>query len=154
MSSKKMNIVIMHGKSNVWKDVKNLVNRLGYTSRVLKEEYTGEIIFEKMRRIIWKDIHCCLIILSADDVTRQNRYRARQNVVFELGYCFGAFDSIPSRYSYNSVIVLMENKVESFTDINGLEFIEFKKDKISDKFTEIEKILQKAYIGAKKYYEF
>jgi hypothetical protein len=43
--------------------------------------------------------------------------RARQNVVLEVGYCFGAFDSLPDKASYkrkNELIIVAENVVELF----------------------------------------
>ena len=58
------------------------------------------------------------------------KYRARQNVVFELGYCFGAFDSLDDRGIYtanDALVIVAENGVELFSDIDGLKRIDYEK---------------------------
>lgn len=147
-----MNVIIMHGQSKVWKKIKELVEELGYTPRVLMEEYSGGIIFNKLRDVIWDDIHCAIIIMSADDITKQNKFRARQNVIFELGYCYGAFDSIPEVEDYNGVIILKQDVVEGFVDIAGLEYIEYEKTHLKAVFPTIEKALNNIYEKASAYY--
>jgi predicted nucleotide-binding protein len=81
--------------------------------------------------------------------------RARQNVVFELGYCFGAFDSLDDRGKYlaeDAVIVVAETGVEWFADIEGLMRIEFKRHRLADEKDAILKNLKSAYKKARKFY--
>jgi predicted nucleotide-binding protein len=55
----------------------------------------------------------------------------RQNVVFELGYCFGAFYRLPNIARYkpkHALFVVAEKGVELFADIDGLTRIEYKRE--------------------------
>ena len=83
--------------------------------------------------------------------------RARQNVVFELGYCFGAFDSLPNIALYkpkDAIIVVAEKGVELFADITGLTRIEYESGKILEKKAFILECLMRSYNKARKYYVF
>ena len=51
-------------------------------------------------------------------------------MVFELGYCFGAFDSLDDRGIYtanDALVIVAENGVELFSDIDGLKRIDYEK---------------------------
>jgi predicted nucleotide-binding protein len=152
MSKRDMNVIIMHGHSEAWQKIQVLIDGLGYTSRVLKEEFGGEVIFNKLRDVVWDDIHCAIIIMSADDITNQNKFRATQNVIFELGYCYGVFDSMPEEEGYNGVIILKEDIVEIFVDIAGLEYIEYKKRNLRAAYPKIESALKNIYRKASTYF--
>jgi predicted nucleotide-binding protein len=81
--------------------------------------------------------------------------RARQNVVFELGYCFGAFDSLPNIAPYkakDALIIIAEKDVELFADINGLTRIEYESGKIGEKKKFIQDTVIRTYTKARKYY--
>ena len=128
MPKKNFNVVIMHGHSNAWIKVEKWVKEAGYKPRVLKKEFTAAAIFDRLRDVIWDEIHCVVIIMSADDKTPEGLFRARQNVVFEMGYCFGAFDSLDDNDVYNAeqaILFLKEENVELFADIHGLTYIEY-----------------------------
>ena len=65
--------------------------------------------------------------MTKDDKV-DRKYRSGQNVVFELGYCFGAFDSLDDRGKFmteRAVIPIVEEGVESFATLEGLQRIEF-----------------------------
>ena len=99
---KKFNVAIIHGRTRTRKSIENYVRELGFIPRILMNEYSAETIFTRFRDLIWADIHCAVVLLTADDLIANDKRRARQNVVFELGYCFGAFDSIPDDADYKS----------------------------------------------------
>ena len=128
MPKRNFNVAIMHGHSKAWMRVEEWVKAAGYKPRILKKDFRAAAIFERLRDVIWDEIHCVVVIMSADDETAEGLYRARQNVVFEMGYCFGAFDSLDENDVYNAeeaIIFLKEEKVEIFADIHGLTYIEY-----------------------------
>lgn len=130
MPARNFNVVIMHGHSNAWMRVEQWISEAGYTPRVLKNEFRAAAIFDRLRDVIWDEIHCVVVILSADDKTADGLFRGRQNVIFEMGYCFGAFDSLGDNEIYNAeeaIIFLKEENVELFADIHGLTYIEYNK---------------------------
>jgi predicted nucleotide-binding protein len=91
----KFQVAIMHGHSKDYLEVKKMINECEFLPRILVEEYAADTIFENLRDLIWDDVHCVIVILTKDDEMLDGNKRARQNVIFELGYCFGAFDSLP-----------------------------------------------------------
>lgn len=157
MSKKNFLVAIMHGHTADYSKLKNYVIECGYTPRILIEEYNAEIIFESLRNLVWEDIHCVLVLMTKDDEMKGGAQRARQNVVFELGYCFGAFDSLPDGASYeakDALIIISEKDVELFADIDGLKRIIYESGKLEDQKELIKNALASSYKKAKEYYEF
>ncbi len=156
MAKKDFNVAIMHGHSTEWKKVKKMIRDLDFTPRILKEEHASVVIFQHLRDIIWDEIHAVVIVLSGDDLMPDNGYRARQNVVFELGYCFGAFDSLDDSDTYTAaeaITVIAEEGVELFSDIDGLKRIIYKKNKLGMERKEIELALEQSFEKAKTYFK-
>ncbi len=152
MGRNKFNVIIMHGHSQEYLKVKRLLSKLDFKPIVLKEKFSGKTIIDKVRDSVWDSAHCAVIVMTPDDSTTDKNFRARQNVVFELGYCLAAFDSIPDKYWYNAVILIKEESVERFADIEGLEYLSFSK-KLSQKNLEsLEVILEETFKKAKRYY--
>jgi len=97
-----------------------------------------------------------VVLLTGDDKLPKNKLRARQNVIFELGYSFGSFDMIDDSSSFkaeNAIIVIEEDGIELFADIQGLTTIKFDRGKLSRKRQIIEQALLSSYDTAKTYYD-
>ncbi len=157
MGKKNFQVAIMHGHSKDYLEIKKIINECEFSPRILIEEYGADTIFENLRDLIWDEVHCVIVILTKDDEMLGGNKRARQNVVFELGYCFGAFDSLPDIAPYkpkDALIVVAEKDVELFADINGLTRIEYESGKIAEKKDFILECLRRSYTKAKKYYVF
>ena len=155
MAKKKFHIAIMHGHSNALEKVGEWVTEAGFTARLLKKEFSAGVIFQRLRDVIWDEIYCVIVIMSADDKTIEGLSRARQNVVFEMGYCFGAFDSLVENKHYNAeeaIIFLKEEGVELFADIHGLTYIEFNKRNLWRLKEQVIDLLNDRYERAKKVY--
>jgi len=156
MSRENFEIAVMHGRSKDYKKIKKYIQECEFTPRILIEEYSANTIFDNLRDLIWEDVYCVVVLLTKDDLMKNGRRRARQNVVFELGYCFGAFDSLPSRASYkpkNAIIVIAEKGVELFSNIGGLVLIEYQVGQLDKKKDFIIEALEKSYKKAKSYYD-
>ena len=155
MAKEDFNIIIMHGHTDEYKTLAGYIEEAGHTPRVLIDEYKADTIFNHLRDIIWEEIHCAIVLLTADDEYKGVKQRARQNVVFELGYCFGAFDSLDEEGKYHAghaIIVIAEKGVELFSDIDGLKRIEFEEGKIANRKEMIMEAINEAYKRAKKFY--
>jgi predicted nucleotide-binding protein len=100
-----------------------VIEKLGLEPIILSEQANkGRTILKKFSECS-DDINFAIILLTADDVGRAKedkrlKKRARQNVVFELGYFI-------SRLGEKNVCSLYENGVEIPTDYLGVTFIEF-----------------------------
>ena len=91
---------------------------------VLREQPScGKTVIEKFEDYAGR-IDCVFVLMTPDDVggrleTNEERRRARQNVVFELGFFYGQMGRRSGR-----VIVLKKGAVEVPTDIAGIVWID------------------------------
>jgi predicted nucleotide-binding protein with TIR-like domain len=115
-------IFVVHGRALGRKDeVARLLEQLGLDPIVLHERPNqGRTVLEKFEEHAQKAGYA-VVLLTADDVgaqagARVTKPRARQNVVFELGFFFGALGR-------GRVAVLYEAGVELPSDIGGLAYI-------------------------------
>jgi len=86
-----------------------------------------------------EDCECAVAIMSPDDKTIDGKYRARQNVLFEIGYCYG------NRESREDTIILKENSVEINSDLHGLIYIPYTQGYIDSTYHKLGQQLEKIY---------
>lgn len=113
-------IFIVHGHDNEMKnDISRTLETLGLEPIILHEQPNeSRTIIQKIQD--YSQVGCAVVLLSPDDRGKkadEHRFslRARQNVIFELGYFIG-------RLGLNRVLILYK-KVETFefpTDISGI----------------------------------
>ena len=116
-------VFIVHGKDEAIREQSaRLVTKLGYNPVILDEQATaGRTIIEKFERN--SNVAFALAILTGDDKGGLNggdvltyRPRARQNVIFELGFFLG-------RLGREKVCALYQDGVEIPSDYQGIVFI-------------------------------
>lgn len=123
--SKSRKVFVVHGHQHGAKEeVARFVERLGFEAVILHEQPNlGRTLFEKFRD--HTEVAYAVILLTGDDRGGPNidgatlQLRARQNVVFELGYFLALLG--PKR-----VCALLEPGVEKPSDIDGLLYIDLK----------------------------
>ena len=121
------NIFLVYGHNHNMKSyVENYIKSLGIKSIDLFKQSSGGLqsIFDALNECT-NLAECAVILLSADDIVLDTEnlkmlYRARQNVIFEMGLFAGHLGK-------NKVIVLYENhlKFEFPSDISGVFYIEY-----------------------------
>lgn len=113
-------IFIVHGHNNELKyNVARTVEQLGLEAIILHEQSNdGKTIIEKFE--INSNVGFAIVLLTSDDIGKSQQItdsvykeRARQNVVFELGYFLG-------KLGRNRVFSLYTPNVELPSDIQGL----------------------------------
>ena len=116
-------IFIVHGHDNGLKqEVARVVEHLKLEPIVLHERpNSGRTIIEKFEDN-GSDLGFAIILLTADDLGRlktkgeaENKLRARQNVVFEMGYFMG-------RLSRSHVFLICDNDIEEPSDLSGIVY--------------------------------
>jgi predicted nucleotide-binding protein len=119
--SQEFRVFISHGRSSLRKRVQRFVeDTLSFATEVLVDRFAGAVIFDKLEDNAW-DCDCAVVIMTPDDPQPNgDAFRARQNVVHEIGYLQGMFRD------RELVIILKEESVEWFTHVHGIEYIEFK----------------------------
>ena len=120
-------VFIVHGRDNGAKEtVARFLEKLELNPIILHEQPdVGQTIVEKFERNA--DVGFAVVILTPDDVgalasaSEDLQPRARQNVVFELGYFVG-------KIGRSRVCAMVRGKVEIPTDYLGIVYIQLEGD--------------------------
>jgi len=117
-------IFIVHGHDEVMKQsVALYLKELGLKPVILHEQASEGLTFiEKFEK--YADVEFAVILLSPDDVGRakaetEDRPRARQNVIFEMGYFFARLG--------RAKVVALHRDVEMPTDVDGIIYVDYDK---------------------------
>lgn len=120
ISYDKTKIFIVHGRDNELKEsVARFIENLGLKAIILHEQANGgKTIIEKFEDAA--DVGFAIVLLTPDDegglLGEQMHKRARQNVIFELGYFIG-------RLKRGHVAALVKDDIEIPSDITGVAYI-------------------------------
>ncbi|MDD5242303.1 MAG: nucleotide-binding protein [Sulfuricella sp.] len=115
-------IFIVHGHNNEMKQtVARTITKLKLDPIILHEQIEqGRTIIEKFEKNS-SDVNFAIILLTADDdgkakIETDFKTRARQNVVFEMGYFIG-------KLGREKVFLLLEDGVDKPGDLDGIVYI-------------------------------
>ena len=123
ISNKK--VFIVHGHDAGLKETTaRFIERLGLRSIILHEQANnGKTIIEKFE--LNSDVAYAVILLSPDDLGRsvnddpeKFNFRARQNVIFELGYFI-------AKLGRENVCVILKGPIETPSDYDGILYLQF-----------------------------
>lgn len=124
-------IFIGHGNSSQWKELKDHLHekqgfeveayemgaRAGFTVKEVLDEMLAASSF-------------ALLVLTGEDEDAQGKMHARENVIHELGLFQG-------RLGWRKAIILLEEGVQEFSNIHGVNTIRFSKDAIREGYGEV-----------------
>jgi sugar/nucleoside kinase (ribokinase family) len=127
-------IFIGHGHDAQWRLVKDCVTGWGlratyFESAPAAGRFVSEVLTEQA---LGADF--AVIVVTGDDEDSAGHPRGRQNVVHEIGLMQG-------RLGWTKVAVLLEDGVEPFSNIAGLQYIPFSKGKVHQALHELETTL-------------
>jgi len=124
LKEKTNKIFIVHGHNNEIKQtVARTVTTLKLEPIILHEQIDqGKTIIEKFEKNSG-EVNFAIILLTADDegkakIEKDFKMRARQNVVFEMGYFIG-------KLGRDRVFLLLENGVDKPGDLDGIVYTSF-----------------------------
>jgi Predicted nucleotide-binding protein containing TIR -like domain len=150
-------VFIIHGRSTELGELESYINNeLGFKTIVMKNDFSGKIILDKFRDLIWDDTDCAIALMSPDDMTHGGNFRARQNVFYELGYCQAVFDGFyDEEYENEPIIVIKERSIDfkDVSDLLGLEYLEYTESHLSEVFVTLSKHLKKLYKEIREFNE-
>jgi predicted nucleotide-binding protein len=130
-------IFIGHGRSNMWKDLKDfLQDRLQLSwDEFNREPQAGRTAKERLEEMLE---HACFafLIMTAEDEHADQKFHARENVVHEVGLFQG-------RLGFNKAIILLEDGCEPFSNVHGLTQIRFPKGHIMTVSEEVRRVLER-----------
>jgi hypothetical protein len=131
------NVFIGHGRSFVWRDLKDFVverMRLPY-DEFNRVPVAGVTNIQRLSEML-DSAAIAFVVMSAEDEQADGKMEARTNVIHEVGLFQG-------RLGFTKAIVLLEEGCEEFSNIQGLGQIRFPKGNISAKFEEIRQVLER-----------
>ena len=132
-------VFIGHGRSSEWRDLKDHLHekhsidieayetgaRAGHTIRDILEDMASKSTF-------------ALLILTSEDQQESGEFRARQNVIHEAGLFQG-------KLGFSRAIILLEEDVEEFSNVQGVQYIKFTKNNIKETFGEVLATLRREF---------
>lgn len=130
-------IFIGHGRSHVWKDLKDFVQdrlRLDW-DEFNRESAAGLATTERLQEILDK-ASFAFLVMTAEDEHSDGTTHARANVIHEAGLFQG-------RLGFKRAIILLEESCQEFSNIHGLTQIRFPKGNIMAKSEEIRRVLER-----------
>jgi predicted nucleotide-binding protein len=95
------------------------------------ESRTGESIIPILEQML-EQATFAVLILSAEDETPSGSRRARQNVFHEAGL-------FQRKLGFRRSVLLLQESIEAFTNIYGLQHIPFSGDKVEQSFYELQR---------------
>ena len=132
-------IFIGHGRSLAWRDLKDHLQdkhgnkieayecgaRAGHTIRDILEDMASKSSF-------------AILVLTGEDEQGDGSLRARQNVIHEAGLFQG-------KLGFARAILLLEDGVEEFSNVQGVQYIRFSKNNIKETFGEVLATLRREF---------
>ncbi|PQJ26146.1 hypothetical protein BSZ31_15510 [Limnobacter sp. SAORIC-690] len=132
-------VFIGHGRSRAWRDLKDHLQdqhgiqvvayetgaRAGHTIRDILEDLVKTSTF-------------ALLVLTAEDEQADGAVRARQNVIHETGLFQGAL-------GFSRAIMLLEQGVENFSNVDGIQQIRFAAGSIRETFGDVLATLRREF---------
>jgi predicted nucleotide-binding protein len=118
-------VFVVHGHDHVSRDeLRKIISSLGLRAVVLSDIVSGSsTIIEKFEAAALES-EFAFVLLTPDDKTAgrlpaRQKFRARQNVIFEMGWFF-------AKLGRTRVVLLHRGPVEIPSDVTGVEYVEFK----------------------------
>lgn len=130
-------VFIGHGHNKLWARVKMyLEDELSLKAIMYESEsQTSKSVVSILEGFL-DAATFAVIVLTAEDKTTEGNTRARQNVIHEIGLFQG-------RIGFNKVVLLIQDGIEEFSNIAGLQYIPFSNDKIEQTFYELHRVLKR-----------
>jgi predicted nucleotide-binding protein len=130
-------IFIGHGHSRDWERVATFVQD---ELKLEVEEYqkrspVGKTVPNRLEEML-TTASFSIIVMSAEDEQYDETFRARQNVIHETGLFQG-------RLGFERVVVLRQKGCESFTNISGINEIEYDGENWGDVFLKIRRTVER-----------
>lgn len=132
-------VFIGHGGSQAWRDLKDhLQDKHGFRVEAYETgARAGHTIRDVLEEMIAKSSFAVLV-MTGEDEQADGGLRARQNVIHEAGLFQG-------RLGFARAILVLEEGVEEFSNVQGVQYIRFSKGSIKETFGEVLATLRREF---------
>lgn len=128
-------VFVGHGRSDDWKSLDPfLTGELGLNIEEFNRDPTAGVHTTERLSDMLNKACFALLVMTPEDVHDDGKTHARENVVHEIGLFQG-------RLGFNKSIIVKQNGTAEFSNIAGLTYIPYPKDKIEEAFPEIVRTL-------------
>lgn len=128
-------VFIGHGRSKLWARIQVFLEReLGLTTVSYESESRTSLSIVPILEKMLLEATFAVLLLTAEDETADGTHRARQNVVHEAGLFQG-------HLGFQRVVMLVQDGLEEFSNVAGVQYISFSGDQIEQAFWELQKVL-------------
>lgn len=136
-ATRRSRIFIGHGRSEAWRQLKDFLHeRLKLPwDEFNREPMAGEITANRLQEML-DQAALALLVLTAEDKQEDGTFRARQNVIHEVGLFQG-------RLGFKKAIVLVEEGCESFSNVEGVTQIRFPRGKLNACFEDLRLVFER-----------
>lgn len=132
-------VFIGHGRSAAWRDLKDhLQDKHGF---IIESYESGARAGHTIRDILEDMIlssSFAVLVLTGEDEQGDGSLRARQNVIHEAGLFQG-------KLGFPRAILLLEKGLEPFSNIQGVQYIEFAANNVKETFGEVLATLRREF---------
>lgn len=132
-------VFIGHGQSPMWRDLKDhLADLHKYEIQAYETGARGGHTIRDVLESMLRKSTFAILVMTAEDGQEDGSIRARQNVVHEAGLFQG-------RLGFSRVAILLERGVETFSNIDGVQYIEFSPGNIRETFGDVVGTLRREF---------
>jgi predicted nucleotide-binding protein len=124
-------IFIGHGHSNQWRDLKDhLHEKHGFEVKAYEIGARAGLSVKEVLEDMLTDSSFALLVFTGEDEDAEGKVHARENVIHESGLFQGSL-------GWRRAIILVEEGVEEFSNMEGLNTIRFGKNGIREAYGEV-----------------
>jgi predicted nucleotide-binding protein len=132
-------VFIGHGRSQQWRDLKDhLTDQHGYAVEAYEVGARAGHAIRDILADMLVNSSFAVLVMTAEDETAEGEFRARQNVVHETGLFQG-------KLGFSRAIVLVEDGVEVFSNLHGIQQIRYSKGNIRETFGDVLATLRREF---------
>lgn len=141
---KENKIFIGHGGSKQWYELRNFIeNKLDLpTDEFNRVQAAGTTVSERLHQML-NDAALAFLVMTGEDKDGSGGVRARENVVHEVGLFQG-------RLGMSKAIILLEEGCQIFSNIHGVQTLNFPKGKIRSVFQDIREVCEREGLIAER----
>jgi predicted nucleotide-binding protein len=124
-------IFIGHGRSPIWKELKDHLHEMhGYTVVAYEIGARAGHTVRDVLGDMMEDSSLAILVMTGEDELADGRVHPRLNVVHETGLFQG-------HLGFSRAIILLEEGTEEFSNIQGVQQIRFSKGRIKETFGDV-----------------
>lgn len=132
-------IFIGHGHSTAWRDLKDhLSDHHGYAVQAYETGARSGHTVRDILHDLLESSSFAVLVLTAEDEVKSGEFRARQNVVHELGLFQG-------RLGYPRAIAVVEEGLDLFSNMDGVHQIRFNDGQIRQVYGDVLATLRREF---------